>query len=127
MYLGAPMIHQRISRNSFTFIIDEMQKKLSTWKASMKGNSRSFIFILYLRLCHANVKHSRFSVLRTRENLYRLYLGINKSTLQMSSYFLGEICRPKEEGDMGFRSLCMLNKSFKLVWQIIAKPNKFRV
>jgi hypothetical protein len=26
--------------------------------------------------------------------------------------FLGEICRPKEEGDMGFRSLCMLNKSF---------------
>jgi hypothetical protein len=44
----------------------------------------------------------------------------------MSSYFFGEIYHPKEEGGMGFRSLCMLNKSFtlKLAWQMVAESDK---
>lgn len=40
IYLGAPMLHQRISKNSFQFLIDRMRAKLSGWKAknlSMAG------------------------------------------------------------------------------------------
>jgi hypothetical protein len=37
-YLGAPMIHQRITKNTFSFLIDKMRKKLSCWKS----NSLSF-------------------------------------------------------------------------------------
>jgi hypothetical protein len=33
MYLGAPMIHQRISKQSFAYLLDKMCKKLSGWKA----------------------------------------------------------------------------------------------
>lgn len=34
MYLGAPMLHQRLARHQFTFVLDKMRKKLSGWKAS---------------------------------------------------------------------------------------------
>jgi hypothetical protein len=34
MYLGAPMLHQRTSRNSYTFILDKMRKKLTSWKTN---------------------------------------------------------------------------------------------
>jgi hypothetical protein len=32
--LGAPMLHQRTSRNSYTFILDKMCKKLTSWKTN---------------------------------------------------------------------------------------------
>jgi len=37
-YLGAPVIHQKISKHSFSFLIDKMRKKLTGWKE----NSLSF-------------------------------------------------------------------------------------
>jgi hypothetical protein len=33
MYLGAPMSHQRISKQSFAYLLDKMLKKFSGWKA----------------------------------------------------------------------------------------------
>lgn len=30
-YLGAPMVHQRVSKNSFNFMLDKMRKNLSNW------------------------------------------------------------------------------------------------
>lgn len=38
MDLGAPLIHKKLSKKSFTFILDKMRKKLSGWKS----NSLSF-------------------------------------------------------------------------------------
>lgn len=34
VYLGAPMIHQRASAQSYKFVLDRMRKKLSGWKAT---------------------------------------------------------------------------------------------
>lgn len=34
VYLGAPLLHQRASKHSSSFIIEKMKKKLSGWKAS---------------------------------------------------------------------------------------------
>lgn len=33
-YLGGPMLHQRMSKYSFSFILDRMKRKLSGWKAN---------------------------------------------------------------------------------------------
>lgn len=33
-YLGVPMLHQRVSKHPFSFILDKLKKKLSGWKAS---------------------------------------------------------------------------------------------
>lgn len=32
-YLGVPILHERVSRRSFQFILDKVDKRLSTWKA----------------------------------------------------------------------------------------------
>lgn len=32
-YLMAPMLHQRISKNSYSFLLDRMRKNISRWKA----------------------------------------------------------------------------------------------
>lgn len=33
IYLGAPMIHKKLSEHYFSFVLDQMQTKLSGWKA----------------------------------------------------------------------------------------------
>lgn len=33
-YLGVTMIYSRMSRNSYSFILDKIWKKLSTWKVN---------------------------------------------------------------------------------------------
>jgi hypothetical protein len=40
-----------------------------------------------------------------------------------------KICRPKEEGGLGFKNLRMLNQAYihKLAWQMVAEPNKLWV
>jgi hypothetical protein len=52
--------------------------------------------------------------------------GSTSQHCKWASNFFGEIYHPKEEGGMGFRSLCMLNKSFtlKLAWQMVAESDK---
>lgn len=52
IYLGAPLLHQKISNNKFNFILDKMRKKLSMWKAK----SLSFAGRLTLaQSCLANI------------------------------------------------------------------------
>lgn len=33
-YLGIPVLHKRVTRDTFRYILDGMKKKLATWKAS---------------------------------------------------------------------------------------------
>lgn len=34
LYLGAPLLHQMISKDSVSFILDKMRRKLASWKAN---------------------------------------------------------------------------------------------
>lgn len=38
-YLGVPLHHKRITKNTFSFLLDKMDKRLSSWKASSLSNA----------------------------------------------------------------------------------------
>ncbi|GAU10423.1 hypothetical protein TSUD_421820 [Trifolium subterraneum] len=134
IYLGAPMLHQRASRNSYSFILDKMRKKLTSWKT----NNLSFAGRITLAqsslpcipgyvMQTANIPAS---VCDEAEKICRDFIWgstVNQRKCHLVSW--EKICRPKEEGGLGFKNLRMLNQAYihKLAWQMVAEPNKLWV
>jgi hypothetical protein len=134
MYLGAPMIHQRISKQSFAYLLDKMRKKLSGWKAktlSFAGRvtlaQTSLVNIPgYVLQCTP----IPVSVCEDVEQICRNFIwGTTAEARKTHLIAWDKLCHPKSEGGLGFRNLKMLNKAhmMKLSWQILTQPSKLWV
>lgn len=123
------MLHQRVSTNSLSFILDKMRNKLSGWKAS----SLSFESIVTLaQSSWANipgyVMHTcdiHLSVCDEAERICRNFIwGTTADHKRCNLVSWNQVCQPKEDGRLGFNSMRILNKAYiwKLSWNIIANP-----
>lgn len=134
VYLGAPMIHQRASAQSYKFILDKMRKKLSGWKAT------SLSFAGRITLAQASLSNIPGYVLQSApipaavcdevEKLCRDFIwGSMANCKKCHLVAWDRICKPKEEGGLGFRNLRNLNKAhmMKLAWELITCPDKLWV
>jgi mannosylglycoprotein endo-beta-mannosidase len=134
MYLGAPMLHQRISRNSYTFIIDKMRKKLSSWKSNNLSFAGRVTLAQSSLSCIAGyvmqTTNIPASICEEAEKICRDFIwGSTNQHRKCHLVSWEKICRPKEEGGLGFRNLRILNQAYihKLAWQMVADPNKLWV
>jgi hypothetical protein len=134
MYLGAPMLHQRISRNSYTFIIDKMRKKLSSWKSNNLSFAGRVTLAQFSLSCIAGyvmqTTNIPASICEEAEKICRDFIwGSTNQHRKCHLVSWEKICRPKEEGGLGFRNLRILNQAYihKLAWQMVADPNKLWV
>lgn len=134
IYLGAPMLHQRISKNSFQFLIDRMKAKLSGWKAknlSMAG--RITLAQSTLANIPGYVAQSMLlpaSVCLEVEKLCRDFIWGSSVDLRKCHLVSWEkICTPKKDGGLGFRNLRILKRAnmMKLAWRLVAHPDKLWV
>lgn len=129
VYLGAPMIHQRTSALSYKFVLDKMRKKLSGWKA------HSLSFAGRITLAQSTLCNIPGYILQTApipaavcdeaEKLCRDFIwGTTANSRKCHLIGWDIICKPKEEGGLGFRNLMVLNKAYmlKLGWQLLSQP-----
>ncbi|CAN1152790.1 Putative ribonuclease H protein At1g65750 [Linum perenne] len=112
-YLGVPILHSRVTKETYQYIIERMQNKLAGWKR----NSLSLAGRVTLAL----------SVL----NAIPTY-AMQTSALPMKKPHLlswDSICRSKEQGDLGFRRARELNDAYlmKLGWTILKEPDRLWV
>jgi hypothetical protein len=134
VYLGAPMLHKRASKSDYEFILDKMRKKLSGWKA----NSLSFAGRVTLAQSSLTnipgyvIQSTRIpiSVCVEAEKICRDFIWGSTADHRKTHLISWEqICRPKEEGGLGFKNLEWLNSAYmmKLAWQLITCQDKLWV
>lgn len=133
-YLGIPMVHHRVSKASYSFLIDKVRKKLLGWKA------RSPSFVGRVSLAQSSLMSLPEYIMQTTmflisiceevERLCRTFiLGGDSNQRKCHLVAWETICKPNEEGGLGFRWLETLNQCFimKLGWQLIESSYKLCV
>lgn len=125
-YLGVPMIHERKSKEAFAFMIDHVKKRLSGWKAkslSMAGRvtiAQSSLFSIPGYVMQSTVIPA--STCDAIEKLCRDFIwGSTANRRRCHLVAWDKVCRPKEEGGLGFHGLRLLNQSYmmKLGWRLV--------
>ncbi|KAJ1422973.1 hypothetical protein SESBI_12746 [Sesbania bispinosa] len=100
-----PIVNGRITRETYSSVIDKVKQKLAGWKAnslSMAGR---------ITLAQAAV----MSIPNYLMQAFVFPTGVSWS----------KICQPKKDGGLGFKSLKMVNEAYviKLGWRMVNQPN----
>lgn len=133
-YLGSPMLHQRISKHCFSYIIDKMKKKLNGWKAKTLSFAGRVTLAQSSLSCIPGYAMQTAaipsSICEDAERVCRNFIW-GSSNEHRKCYLVAweKICQPKEAGGLGFRSLKVLNQAYmlKLAWQITTETDKLWV
>ncbi|CAN1191033.1 Putative ribonuclease H protein At1g65750 [Linum perenne] len=133
-YLGVPILHGRVTKHTYNFILDRLDNRLAGWKAdnlslaervtlasSVLNSIPSYIMqtaFLPVYLCDHIDKKIRNFIWGSTEGSRRIH-NVNWET----------VCKPKCLGGLGLRSARDLNKAFlmKLVWGMLSRPNELWV
>lgn len=125
-YLVVPMIISRKDKDMYTYIVDRIRKKLFEWKAknlSFTGRvTLAQSSIMSLSAYVMQIMTLPASICDKVELLCRNFIWGSTSDARKCHLISGEsICRPKEEGGLGFSNLRMVNRSFlmKLCWNLM--------
>lgn len=130
MYLGVPLLHSRISKENFCFIVDKVRKRLSSWKSktlSLAGRislTQSCLWSLPAYVMHTTPIPQ--GVCKEIEALCRNFIwGSTTDRRKCHLISWDTICSPKEEGGLGFKTLQVINRAYmiKLAW-MMAKDDK---
>ncbi|KAF7812131.1 ribonuclease H [Senna tora] len=94
-YLGVPILHQRVNKNTYSYIVERVRGKLS----SLKTNSLSLVG--------------------------RITLGDTEESRKVHLVSWQHMCRSKQNGGLGLRHIKEQNKAFmvKLGWGLMEKKD----
>ncbi|CAN1302532.1 Putative ribonuclease H protein At1g65750 [Linum perenne] len=130
-YLGVPLLHGRVTRSTYEFILDRMDKKLAGWKAnnlslagcvtlasSVLNAIPSYVMqsaALPVHICEAIDRKVRDFIWGSVDGVRKIH-NINWET----------VCKPKGLGGLGLRNARDLNKAFlmEIVWGLISRPTE---
>ncbi|KAK4258521.1 hypothetical protein QN277_004963 [Acacia crassicarpa] len=125
-YLGFPLSRSRNSRETFHYVIERVQSKLSVWKArslSMAGRvTLAKSVISSIPLYPMQVARLPKGVCLAVEKIQRNFIwGHGDNNNRFHPVGWDRITRPKEFGGLGFRRLQSLNKACgaKLAWNLV--------
>lgn len=125
-YLGVPFIAGKKGREAYSFIIDKVKKRLTGWKAktlSMAGRvtlAQSCIMSIPNYVMQSNCLPA--SICDEVEQLCRNFIwGSTAEVRKCHLVSWDTVCRSKEDGGLGFRSLRSVNASYmmELGWELI--------
>ncbi|CAN1732392.1 Putative ribonuclease H protein At1g65750 [Linum perenne] len=109
-YLGVSILHGKVSKDTYGYILEHMRRKLDGWKC----NSLSLAGRVTLTL----------SVLNSIPSYAMQTSFLSKSKVHLLAW--DHICRPKDQGGLGLRKARELNQAYlmKLGWEIPNNPEK---
>ncbi|CAL1392740.1 unnamed protein product [Linum trigynum] len=133
-YLGVPVLHGRVTKHTYKYIIDLIDQRHAGWKAeNLSLASRVTLAISVLNaipsyvmqtsmlpsgICDYMDRKIRAFIWGSQEGRRRIHL-INWKT----------ICLPKDQGGLGLRNARDLNTAYflKLAWGILKQPGELWV
>ena len=125
-YLGVPIFKGRPKVSYLQPIADKVKAKLAAWKASLlsiAGRAQLIKSVIFSMLTHSMSIYSwPISLLKTIEKWFRNFLWSGEVTKRkLVTVAWKKVCKPYDEGGLGFRSLICLNESFnlKLCWDLM--------
>ncbi|XP_061351083.1 uncharacterized protein LOC133296147 [Gastrolobium bilobum] len=125
---GVPMHHKRISKKSFSYVLDRVHARLTSWnQKSLSLAGRATLAKAVLEALPAYTMQSSampFGVCREVEKLTRSFLWGSKLN-QRKTHLVNwtKVCQPKKDGGLGLRDQVKINKAFsmKLGFGLISK------
>lgn len=128
-YLGVPLHHQKANAQSFRFIIDKLEQRLSCWK------DKSLSFAGRLTLNKVVIQAMPTYIMQTNsipESVckdivkYRNFIwGDSQNSRKVHWLNKKDTCKPKKYGSLGTRMASTMNQAcmLKAGWNLCTKPN----
>ncbi|XP_010676027.1 uncharacterized protein LOC104891937 [Beta vulgaris subsp. vulgaris] len=125
-YLGCPIIHSKVTKETFSSVINKTVGQLPKWKANALSQAGRSILIKSNLASKASYQMQSFllpnSILSSLDKTYRNFFW-NKDPNAKSPNLIGwdKICKPKVAGGLGFRKAEVNNQALqmKLLWRIV--------
>ncbi|CAN1848775.1 Putative ribonuclease H protein At1g65750 [Linum perenne] len=133
-YLGVPVLHGRISKNTYEYIIERIDQKLDGWKRnslSLAGRVTLATSVLNALPSYAmQTSTLPASILKSIDSRIRSFVwGGSKDERKIHLVSWDVVCRPTSQGGLRLRKAKELNEAFlmKLGWHILKHPEKLWV
>ncbi|KAH9751354.1 putative ribonuclease H protein [Citrus sinensis] len=128
-YLGMPLLHSRVTMNTYHDIVDKVEKRLSGWNASqlsLAGRITLTQSVLQAIPVYAmQTSEIPAGVINKINQICKRFIwsGSNENR-KMSLIGWDKVCQPKICGGLGLKNLGMMNKALmmKLAWGLVSEP-----
>ncbi|XP_061373781.1 uncharacterized protein LOC133316100 [Gastrolobium bilobum] len=115
-YLGIPIFHKRVNKNTFRFILDKTNKKLNAWKEkclSLAGRVVLTKVVLSALPTYAmQTSLIPIGTCEAVEQKMRSFIwGSNKEKRKIYASPWSVVCKAKKNGGLGIRNLRLANKA----------------
>ncbi|CAN1768790.1 Putative ribonuclease H protein At1g65750 [Linum perenne] len=133
-YLGVPILHGRVTKYTYDYLLDHLDSRLAGWKAenlSLTGRVSLASSVLNSLPCY--VMQTAFLPVSLCDKIDRkirnFIWGSSNGVRKLHNVNWETVCKPKSLGGLGLRSARELNQAFlmKVVWGIINKPHELWV
>lgn len=133
-YLGVPILQRRVSKNTFAYILEGMNRKLAKWKAEMLSLAERSVLVQSALATIPVYTMQAFKLSNSTcddiDRLYRDFLwgdSSGKKKIHLVSW--RDVCKPRDKGGLGLRIAKDFNQALlaKLAWQIVTNSNKLCV
>nr|GEX31322.1 RNA-directed DNA polymerase, eukaryota, reverse transcriptase zinc-binding domain protein [Tanacetum cinerariifolium] len=133
-YLGVPLVTKKIGVSDCKQLVDKVNQRLNDWKnksLSYAGRAQLIAFVLgSMQVNWGSVFLLPKIVINDIEKLFKKFLWNNgDSGKGRAKVAWLDVCKPKDQGGLGFKSLEMWNKTLlvKHLWNIVANKESIWV
>ncbi|CAL1413056.1 unnamed protein product [Linum trigynum] len=124
-YLGVPVLHGRLSKVTFRYILENMDRRLSLWKArtlSLAGRVTLAMSVLNAIPSYAmQTSFLPLSICDAIDQKIRSFVwGSSEGKRKVHLISWDKVCKPKNQGGLGLRSARNMNLAYmvKLAWNL---------
>ncbi|CAN1766326.1 Putative ribonuclease H protein At1g65750 [Linum perenne] len=128
-YLGVPILHGRVTKQTYNFVLERLDNKLAGWKAeNLSLAGRVTLASSVLNSIPSFVMQTAFLPVYLCDQIDRkirnFIWGSTEGTRKIHNVNWQTVCKPKCLGGLGLRSARDLNRAFlmKIVWGLLSKP-----
>lgn len=132
-YLGVPIIHGMIRRDTYQYLIDRVQRKLGSWKINLLSKVARLVLIqTTLQAIPVHAMQSTAiprSIVGAIERICGGFLwGDQGTTHTLHAVNWGKICRPRNVGGLDLSSLWSMNRALltKVGWRKLTMTSTLR-
>lgn len=133
-YLGVPIIHERVSRRSFQFVMEKVNMRLSSWKANtLSFAGRLTLTKSIIQVLPTYVMQSAFIPRHLCDEIdkscRRFLWGESDNVRHLHTVSWSNICKPKEWGGLSLRAARNINQAslMKAAWDLTTKKEELWV
>lgn len=131
-YLRVPIVHKRVTKDTFQETVDKVKSRLSRWQpTSLSLAGRSTLISTVISAIPGRVMQNASFPLNTCDVLdqcnHKFLWGSSNNQRKIHLVAWDEVCKPKKQGGLWLRQVKLQNQAFlmKLGWGLCKKKDEF--